>query len=200
MKSTSRLPLGPSLKARNPAFASVIMLSASHSRLVGLVNEVVPALKVDGAWIANPLVVTDRWLDDLGRVVHGEFRTGEALATGKAVLAKATSDLSALDAAVEALCTRLLMLMPECVSKTISSLRKHKQLHWDATSTTNREWLALNMMTEGRAGFRAFNEGPKDRREVDFVRLRQLLAQGHPWDDELLRAISPQCQSEGAAR
>jgi hypothetical protein len=30
--------------------------------------------------------------------------------------------------------------------------------------------------------------------------LRRLLAQGHPWDDELLRAVSPQFQSEGAAR
>ena len=48
------------------------------------------------------------------------------------------------------------------------------------------------MMTEGRAGFRAFNEGPKNHREVDFIKLRQLLAQGHPWDDELLRAVSPQ--------
>ena len=84
------------------------------------------------------------------------------------------------------------MLMPECVTKTLTSLRKHKQWHWDNTSVTNREWLALNMMTEGRAGFRAFNEGPKNHREVDFIKLRQMLAQGHPWDDELLRAISPQ--------
>jgi hypothetical protein len=35
---------------------------------------------------------------------------------------------------------------------------------------------------------------------VDFIKLRQLLAQGHPWDDELLRAISPQYRAEGAAR
>jgi hypothetical protein len=49
-------------------------------------------------------------------------------------------------------------------------------------------------MTEALAGFRAFNEGPKGRREVDFVRLRQLLAQGRPWNDELVRAISPQYQ------
>jgi len=60
------------------------------------------------------------------------------------------------------------------VSKTVASVRKHKQHHWDANSITNREWLALNMMTEGRAGFRAFNEGPKDKREVDFIKLRQL--------------------------
>ena len=77
-------------------------------------------------------------------------------------------------------------------SRTVNGLRKQKHWHWDNTSVTNREWLALNMMTEGRAGFQAFNEGPKGNREVDFIRLRQLLAQGHPWNDELLRAVSPQ--------
>ena len=118
----------------------------------------------------------------------------------QALARRATIDLSRLDEAVEALCTRLLMLMPDCVSKTINSVRKHKQHFWDANSITNREWLALNMMTEGRAGFRAFNEGPKDRREVDFIRLRQLLAEGHPWDEELVRAISPQYQTRGSAR
>jgi hypothetical protein len=30
---------------------------------------------------------------------------------------------------------------------------------------------------------------------VDFIKLRQLLAEGHPWDDELERAISPQHQA-----
>jgi hypothetical protein len=29
---------------------------------------------------------------------------------------------------------------------------------------------------------------------VDFIKLRQMLAQGHPWDEELHRAISPQYQ------
>ena len=84
------------------------------------------------------------------------------------------------------------MLFPECTSKTVAGLRKHKQWHWDVNSVTNREWLALNMMTEGRAGFQAFNEGPRGRREIDFIRLRQLLAEGHPWNDELQRAVSPQ--------
>ena len=49
-------------------------------------------------------------------------------------------------------------------------------------------------MTEAKAGFRAFNEGPKGKREVDFIKLRQMLAEGHPWDDELIKAISPQFQ------
>ncbi|HEX7079009.1 MAG TPA: 6-oxocyclohex-1-ene-1-carbonyl-CoA hydratase [Candidatus Eisenbacteria bacterium] len=170
--------------------------SAHKAAYLGLIQQVEPVLKVDGRWIPNPLVVTDRFLDEFGRVVYGDFRTGTELKAAKETMARATTDLSRLDQAVEALCTKILMLMPDCVSKTVNGIRKHKQRHWDQNSVTNREWLALNMMTEARAGFRAFNEGPKDRREVDFIRLRQMLAQGHPWDDDLLRAISPQFQTE----
>ena len=49
-------------------------------------------------------------------------------------------------------------------------------------------------MSEAKAGFKAFNNGPKENREVDFIKLRQLLAEGHEWNEELHRAISPQYQ------
>jgi 6-oxo-cyclohex-1-ene-carbonyl-CoA hydrolase len=158
----------------------------------GLLNQVVPGLTLDGRWIPNPLVVTERVMDEWGQLVFGEFRQGAEREAALKTMARTRPDLSRLDQAVESLCARILMLMPECVSKTVSSLRKHKQWHWDNTSVTNREWLALNMMTEGRAGFRAFQHGPRDRREVDFVKLRQLLAEGHPWDEELERMIAPE--------
>ena len=165
--------------------------SAHRALFLGLVNQVVPALKLDGRWIPDPRVVTDRFVDEFGTIVYGDLRRGEEADAAKAAVARATTDLTRLDEAVEALCVKLLYLMPDCTAKTLSSLRKHKAWHWDDTSTTNREWLALNMMTEAKAGFRAFNDGPKGKREVDFIRLRQLLAQGHPWDEELERAISP---------
>jgi 6-oxo-cyclohex-1-ene-carbonyl-CoA hydrolase len=172
------------------------MWSAHKALYLGLINQVVPVLKLDGAWVPNPMVIIDRFADEWGNIVFGDFKTGEARQEAKAVLAKAEPDLSKLDEAVEALCTKILMLMPDCVSKTVNSLRKHKQWHWDNTSVTNREWLGLNMMTEAKAGFRAFNEGPKGKREVDFITLRRLLAEGHPWDDDLIRAISPQYTTE----
>ena len=56
---------------------------------------------------------------------------------------------------------------------------------------SNRAWLALNMMTEARAGFRAFNEGTGRDREVDFVKLRQALAEGEPWGDPLIESVLP---------
>jgi 6-oxo-cyclohex-1-ene-carbonyl-CoA hydrolase len=171
--------------------------SAHKAMYLGLLSEIAPVLKVDGEWIPNPMVITDRFLDDFGNIVYGDYKTGAEKDAAKEVMGKAEVDLSRLDEAVEALCTKILMLMPDCVSKTVNGLRKHKQWHWDNTNVTNREWLALNMMTEAKAGFRAFNEGPKGKREVDFIKLRQLLAAGHPWDDDLIRAISPQYQQEG---
>ena len=190
--STDFLPLYVGFSRAMESGTLCDMWSAHKALFYGLINQVVPALKVDGEWIPNPMVVTDRFVDPFGNLVFGDFKVGEEKGKAKDVLARAETDLAHLDEAVEALCTRLLMLMPDCVSKTVNSLRKHKQWHWDNTSVTNREWLALNMMTEGRAGFQAFNEGSKGNREVDFIRLRQLLAQGHPWNDELLRAVSPQ--------
>jgi 6-oxo-cyclohex-1-ene-carbonyl-CoA hydrolase len=195
--STDFLPLYVGFSHAMESGVLCEMWSAHKALHLGLLNQVVPVLTLDGRWIPNPMVILDRYADEFGTVVFGDFKTGPAREDAKAVLAKAATDLSKLDQAVEALCTKVLMLMPDCTSKTVNGLRKHKQWHWDNTSVTNREWLSLNMMTEANAGFRAFNEGPKGRREVDFIRLRQLLAQGHPWDDDLLRAVSPQFQDQG---
>jgi len=198
--STDFLPLYVGFAAAMESSVLCSQWSAHKALRLGLLTQVVPVLKLGGEWIPNPMVVTDRFTDAFGNIVFGEFKQGAEREAARKKLAEASTDLGALDAAVEALCTKILMLMPECVSKTIASLRKHKQWHWDNTSVTNREWLALNMMTEGRAGFRAFNEGPKDRREVDFIKLRQQLAAGHPWNDELLQSILPPSRELHAQR
>ncbi|MGH9523352.1 MAG: 6-oxocyclohex-1-ene-1-carbonyl-CoA hydratase [Terriglobales bacterium] len=157
----------------------------------GGLTQIVPAAKLNNEFIANPLVVTDRVLDEYGRVVLGEFKTGAAREEAKRILASAEIDLSLLDEAVEQMCTNLLYTMPDCLTKTIESLRKHKLEHWDRNRESNRAWLSLNMMTEANAGFRAFHYGDKCRREVDFVRLRQRLAAGARWDEDLIEEIAP---------
>jgi len=147
---------------------------------------------VDGAFVANPLVVTDRMVDAYGRFVFGEPRTGDELVRGKEVMAKGKIDLSLLDEAVEKLCTVLLETFPECTLKTIEELRKPKLNAWQANKESSRSWMAFNMMTEARAGFRAFARGTKETgREVDFVALRQALALGAPWTDELTESVMP---------
>ncbi len=164
--------------------------TAYRAQQYGMITEAVPVLKVDGAFVPNPLVVTDTWLAN-GRVVFGELKTGAAYAAGKAVLASGTVDLAPLDAVVDRMVTALLMTMPNCVQQTIESIRKHKLVHWDKNKESSRAWLALNMLSEANAGFRAFNEGTKDDREADFVLLRQRLAQGAPWSKELIEELQP---------
>jgi len=173
--------------------------SAHKAHRLGLLTSLVPGLRVDGAFVPNPLVVTDRWLDEHGRIVHGEPRQGAERAAGKEVLARGEVDLSLLDREVDRLVTSLTMTMPGCLSKTIESVRKHKLEHWDRNRETNRAWLGLNMMTEGRAGFRAFNEGSKACREPDFLLLRQRLAQGAKWGEELTGQILQQAHGKEPA-
>jgi len=61
----------------------------------------------------------------------------------------------------------------DCTTKTLEELRKPKLEAWNRNKEDSRAWLALNMVTEARSGFTAFNAGTKDDREIDFVLLRQ---------------------------
>ena len=164
--------------------------SAYRALNYGLITEAVPVLTVDGELVPNPLVVSDKWLDR-GRVVYGDFKTGAEAAAGKDVLKRGATDLRPLDAAVEKLISSIVMTFPNCVEKTVAEIRKHKLAHWDANKESNRAWLALNMLSEANAGFRAFNEGPKDDREADFVLLRQRLSKGEAWSQALIEDILP---------
>ena len=165
--------------------------SAHKAYYWGMLADITPALVVDGRFLANPLVETQRVVDEFGRAVFGEPKTGEAAKEAKALLARGRVDLSQLDARVEALCAKLLLTFPDCTTKTLEELRKPKLDAWNRNKENSRAWLALNMMTEARAGFTAFNQGTKDDREVDFVLLRQRLAQGEGWAGGLFDAILP---------
>lgn len=173
--------------------------SAHKALRLGLLNQIVPVLVRDGRFIPNPLVVTDRWVDEFGQIAYGEPVAADKIAAAKAVLAASRTDLSRLDQAVELWSAKLLNTMPDCLNKTIESVRKKKLEHWQRNCETNRSWLALNMMTEAKAGFRAFNEGPAGRREVDFADLRRRLARGERWDDEaLFRAVVPRADGQAS--
>ncbi|MBL0312315.1 MAG: 6-oxocyclohex-1-ene-1-carbonyl-CoA hydratase [Holophagaceae bacterium] len=169
--------------------------SAHKAARLGIVSGLVPALKVDGRFLANPTVTTDRMVDEFGRIVHGEFKTGEDLKAGQATIKGGQIDLSLLDEKVEELCGKLLETFPECMTKSLEELRKPKLDAWNKNKENARAWLALNMMNEARAGFRAFNEGTKETgREIDFVALRQGLAKGIPWTEELIESLMPAAQ------
>ncbi len=187
--STDFLPLFTGVEAAMESCVLCEPWSAHKASRMGLLTAIVPALKIEGEFVANPLVETERWVDELGRSVFGEYLVGEARVAAKATLKSGELDLSRLDSEVDGLAYRLANTMPGCLTKTVESVRKHKLAHWDRNRETNRAWLALNMMTEGRAGFRAFHEGTKGRREVDFLALRRDLADGRPWNRELLADV-----------
>ncbi len=164
--------------------------SAHKSVRYGMVNEAVPVHRTkDGALIANPLVVTDRYLDELGNVVHGEWKKGAELEAAKQVAKGCTIDLGELDALVDRLVVKLANTFPDCTRKTLETLRKKKLEHWQSNMETSRSWLSLNMNTEAAAGFPAFHYGDRSEREIDFGLLRRRIAEGARFDDALTREV-----------
>ncbi len=194
--STDFLPLFVGIEAAMESCTLCEQWSAYKALRLGLLTRVVPALKLDGRFVPNPLVITDRWLEN-ATIVHGEFETGAAREAGKQLLAKGEVDLALLDQEVDALVFKLARTFPGCLSKTLESVRKHKLEHWDRNKETNRAWLGLNMMTEARAGFRAFHEGSKACREADFLLLRRRLAEGAVWSDALVEEILATAHGRG---
>ena len=168
--------------------------SAAKAYRLGLLNEVVPVYRnAEGKQVPNPLVVTDRYLDELGRIVYGEWNKGNP----KEKLAGLRVDLSGLDEAVEKMTTRLAYTFPDCTRKTLESLRKKKLSQWFANSETNRSWLALNMNVEAAAGFPAFHFGEKPDREIDFLKLRRRIAEGARFDEALIQEVLPPAARKG---
>jgi len=166
--------------------------SAHKAYRLGVCTEIVPALKVNGEFVANPTVITDQYLDEFGRIVHGDFKSGADFKAGRELMKTGEIDLSLLDEAVEGMCAKLIETFPECMTKSLEELRKPKLESWNRNKEQNRSWLALNMMNEARTGFRAFNEGNKETgREIDFVKLRQALAVGTPWTEDLIESLMP---------
>jgi len=189
--STDFLPLYVGVENAMYSCTACEPWSAHKAYRLGLLTDVVPGLKVGDTWVPNPMVYTDGGTDAYGRPRLGEAKVGADKEAAKALMSQGKVDLSLLDDTVEAFATKLLMTMPGCLTKTIESVRKHKLAWWDRNREGNRAWLALNMMTEANAGFRAFNAGRGADREVDFPALRRRLAEGERWSEELILAVGP---------
>ncbi|MFQ5844548.1 MAG: 6-oxocyclohex-1-ene-1-carbonyl-CoA hydratase [Planctomycetota bacterium] len=194
--STDFLPLLVGFARAMESCTLCEMWSAYEAYRIGLVNEVVPVLKHGDRFLPNPMVITDRWIDDAGRIVYGRIKEGDARREAKERMAECAVDHSLLDARVEELALKLALTMPDCLTKTIESVRKHKLAHWHRNRETNRAGLALTWATAATAGVPAFHSGPRGRREVDFLLLRRRLAEGREFNDELIREISPQTQEQ----
>lgn len=163
--------------------------SAYKMKAKGLITKVVPVLKKDGKFIRNPQVKTADYLED-GEIVYGEPVAAEDMAAAKALMASATVDFELLDKEVNALIWKFSNLFPQCLIKSIDGIRGKKKFFWDQMKLANRHWLAANMNFEAYLGFNAFSTKKITGKDViDFIKYRQLTAQGAPMDDALASAV-----------
>jgi len=165
--------------------------SAYKMRRVGLVSKVTPVLKKDDKFIRNPTVITDRYVKD-GEIVYGEFLKGEEFKKAREIMKSTPTDFQLLDKEVNDIVWTYTNLMPGCLIKSIDGIRLKKKFFWDQTKLANRHWLSANMATEAFLGFHAFNNRKTTGKDViDFIKFRQLLAEGHMFDEKLKEAVLP---------
>jgi 6-oxocyclohex-1-ene-carbonyl-CoA hydrolase len=187
--STDFLPWYLSAEDAMWSCVSCEMWSAYKMKLKGLISKVVPVLKKDGAFIRNPLVVTDTFVRD-GEIVYGEFVTGEAAKAAGAIVKETPTSLELLDREVDEIVWRFANLFPGCLMKAIDGIRAKKKFFWDQSKLPNRHWLAANMSGEAFLGFGAFNTRKITGTDViDFIRYRQLVAAGERLDEAFFEQV-----------
>ncbi|MGM0384116.1 MAG: enoyl-CoA hydratase-related protein [Thermodesulfobacteriota bacterium] len=154
-------------------------------------HKVVPVLKKDGEFIRNPAVITDQWVED-GEIVYGEFKTGEVAKEAKAMLKELPRDRSLLDKTCMDMAWTFANLFPQQVAMSFQMIRATKKVAWERTKAESIMWWAGNAQAYGEfdMGMSAFNTkkitGTSD---VDIIKLRQMIAKGHPYDEEMFEAV-----------
>jgi 6-oxocyclohex-1-ene-carbonyl-CoA hydrolase len=170
--------------------------SAYKMKNKGLISKVIPVLQKDGAWVRNPLVRTDVYLED-GEVVYGEPVTGDAAKAAKELLKACTYDFSQLDAAVNDLTWRMANLFPSSLQMSIDMVRAKKKFFWDQSKLAARHWLGANMMGEAFLGFHAFSTRKLTGEDlIDFIAFRQQIANGRRMDDDAFAEVMPKPLAE----
>ena len=157
---------------------------------LGLVTKALPIKKNDkGEWVRDPRIVTDKYVEN-GEIVYGEPKPGAGFKEGASMMKELKTDFSLLDGYIDKVVWSFTNLMPLCLMKSIETIRVKKRYFWDRTKMDAAYWLAANMNMEAWLGFNAFNtEEQTGSRVVDFVKYRQLIAQGHIYDDDLFEQV-----------
>jgi len=155
----------------------------------GLVSKVAPVLKDGDRVVRNPLVFTSHYIRD-GEIAYGEPVTGDAAVQAKEFIKTAQYDFKLLDAEVNKIVWTFTNLFPGCLIKSVDGIRQKKKFFWDQTKLANRHWLAANMATEAFLGFHAFNTKKLTGRDtIDFIKFRQLQAEGAAFDEGFMEAV-----------
>lgn len=190
--STDFLPWNLSMEqAMWQATANEIWSAAKMER-VGLITKAIPVKKNDkDEWVRDPRVITDKYVNN-GDIVYGEFKKGEAYKTGNQELKTLKTDWTLLDQFINKMAWTLTNTTLLCLMNTIESIRGKKKYFWDLMKSSQIYWLGANMNAEGYIGFNAFNtQKITGKRTIDFIKYRQLLAQGKAFDTELIESVLP---------
>jgi 6-oxo-cyclohex-1-ene-carbonyl-CoA hydrolase len=154
-----------------------------------LISKTIPVLKQGDKFIRNPLVITDTYVAD-GEIVYGEFKTGAGAKEAKELMKDLPRDFELVDREVNKIVWTLTNLFPGCVIKAIDGIRAKKKFFWDQSKLANRHWLMANMSYEAFLGFNAFNTKKITGKDViDFIRWRQLIAEGARFEPETWEQI-----------
>ncbi|MBU2497559.1 MAG: 6-oxocyclohex-1-ene-1-carbonyl-CoA hydratase [Proteobacteria bacterium] len=167
------------------------MWSAYKMKAKTLISKVVPVLKVDGKWVRNPLIITDKYVQD-GEIVYGEFKTGDEAKEARAFLKEhqPNADFELLDKEVDKIVWTFANLFPGCLIESIDSIRQKKKFFWDTMKNSHRHWLAANMAGEAFLGFGAFNTKKITGKDVvDFIKFRQNIAETKGWDMDMFAEV-----------
>jgi len=167
------------------------MWSAYKVKMKTLISKCVPVLKVDGKWVRNPMVITDRYVED-GEIVYGEFKTGNEGKEARAFVKEhqANADFELLDKEVDKIMWTFANLFPGCLIKSLDSVRAKKKFFWDYSKNYNRHWLAANMSGEAFLGFGAFNTKKITGKDtIDFIKFRQDIADMKTWDMDMFAEV-----------
>ncbi len=165
------------------------MWSAYKMHRLGLISKCIPVLKAGDDWLRNPMVVTDRYVDD-GEIVYGENKTGDDAKAARQLIKSTPTDFSRLDGELNKVLWTYTNLFPGCLIKSVEGVRLKKKFFWDQAKTINRHWLAANMNGEAFLGFTAFNTKKITGKDtIDFIEYRKRIAAGVAFDEELMAAV-----------
>lgn len=189
--SSDFLPWGLTIEDAMWNCISCELWSAYKMHRKGYISKVIPVIKDKDKWVRNPTVITEHYVLD-GEIAYGELKTGEELKKGQATIKEATVDFELLDKAVDDMIWTFTNLFPHCLQMSIDSIRAKKRFFWDASKDYYRHWLMSNMSNEAFLGFTAFNSRKMTGKDtIDFIKYRQLIAEGRQVDDDLFAQVLP---------
>lgn len=188
--STDFLPWNLSMEQAMWQATANEMWSAAKMERVGLITKAIPIKKnKNGEWVRDPRVITDKYVDN-GEIVYGEFKTGEDAKAAKEELKELVTDWTLLDKFIDKMAWTLTSTTFLCLMNTIESIRGKKKFYWDMMKSSQIYWLGANMNMEADIGFNAFNTKKiTGQSTIDFIKYRQLLAQGKSFDAEFIEAV-----------